>query len=128
MVEVGDFVWLGIEKEGGSFGGNSPGSVDGFEETLFDVSSAPDDWEPTGDPVGAAHCYFVRTPQGTGITTLILEFDDGSTLVASGSLPIDGSTIGGGDLTVVGGTGRYGTPLPRLRVEHMNPHKYSPVV
>lgn len=125
MLEVRDRVWLGIEDRE-SFGGDEAGSAISLEETLYDVSEYSDGWEPIGDPVGKAHGVFVRTPEGRAITTLILEFDDGSTLVASGSLPVAGSSIGKGILTVVGGTGDLENPLPRLGVDFKNPHKYTP--
>lgn len=125
MLEVKDRAWLGIEDRE-PFGGDGPGPAISFAETLYESSADPEVWDRAEESAGKAHGVFVRTPEGRAITTLILEFNDGSTLVAVGELPQAGSSFGTGDLTVVGGTGEQADPLPRLHVDYMNPHKYTP--
>jgi hypothetical protein len=67
---------------------------------------------------------FVLTPNGRALTTITLEFQDGSMLVAAGSLPFD-SSIGDGVLAVTGRTGNLERAHAKLRVEVNNPKKYS---
>jgi hypothetical protein len=120
-------VWIGDnEKIVGPEGG--AGSVAVFDQELFEGQAAS--FEP-GKPVGSAHGVFVLTPNGTALTTITLDFQDGSTLVATGSLPykpsIDNekSSIGDGVLAVTGRTGNLENAHARLRVEVSNPKKYS---
>lgn len=113
-------VWIGDNEEiVGPDGG--AGSIAVFDQDLFE--GEVDTWD-RGKPVGSAHGTFVLTPHGRALTTITLEFEDGSTLVAAGSLPFD-STIGDGILAVTGRTGRLESAHPRLRVEVSNPKKYS---
>jgi hypothetical protein len=113
-------VWIGDNEEivGPEDGA---GSIGVFDQDLFE--GKVDSWE-RGDPIGSAHGTFVLTPRGRALTTITLEFEDGSTLVAAGSLPFD-SSIGDGVLAVTGRTGRLESAHARLRVEVTNPKKYS---
>lgn len=113
-------VWIGDNEEiVGPEGG--AGSIAVFDQDLFE--GEVDTWE-SGKQIGSAHGMFVLTPRGRAITTITLEFQDGSTLVAAGSLPFD-SSIGDGVLAVTGRTGRLERAHARLRVEVSNPKKYS---
>ena len=119
-------VWIGDNEEiVGPEGG--AGSIAVFDQDLFEGQAAS--WD-RGEPVGSAHGVFVLTPNGTALTTITLEFPDGSTLVAAGSLPYkpsigdDKSSIGDGVLAVTGRTGKLENAHARLRVEVRNPKKY----
>jgi hypothetical protein len=114
-------VWIGDNEEiVGPDGG--PGSIAVFDQDLFE--GQVDSWE-RGKPVGNAHGVFVLTPSGKALTTITLMFQDGSTLVAAGSLPFESSSIGNGVLAVTGRTGKLDSAHARLRVEVNNPKKYS---
>lgn len=113
-------VWIGDNEEIVGPGGGA-GSIAVFDQDLFEGQAAS--WE-RGEPVGSAHGVFVLTPNGTALTTITLEFQDGSTLVAAGSLPFE-SSIGDGVLAVTGRTGKLENAHARLRVEVSNPKKYS---
>src|SRR4029453_12116060 len=76
-------VWIGDNEEiVGPEGG--AGSIAVFDQDLFEGQAASGEG---GEPVGSAHGMFVLTPNGTALTMITLEFQDGSTLVAAGSLP-----------------------------------------
>jgi hypothetical protein len=113
-------VWIG-DKEVIEPPKGGAGSVGVFDQELFE--GQVDSWKP-GKLVGSAHGVFVLTPNGTAHTTITLEFQDGSTLVATGSLPYK-SSIGDGVLAVTGRTGNLENAHARLRVEVSNPKKYS---
>jgi hypothetical protein len=113
-------VWIGDNEEIVGPGGGA-GSIAVFDQDLFE--GHVDSWD-RGKPVGSAHGVFVLTPNGRALTTITLEFQDGSTLVAAGSLPFD-SSIGDGVLAVTGRTGNLERAHAKLRVEVNNPKKYS---
>jgi hypothetical protein len=113
-------VWIGDNEEIVGPGGGA-GSIAVFDQDLF--AGHAESWD-RGDPVGSAHGVFVLTPNGTALTTITLEFNDGSTLVAVGSLPFE-SSIGDGVLAVTGRTGNLERAHARLRVEVSNPKRYS---
>jgi hypothetical protein len=46
-------------------------------------------------------------------------------VTAQGSLPRDGDDDGTGVLTLAGGTGRFKGRTGQVRVDVMNPHKYT---
>jgi hypothetical protein len=111
--------WIGDDEkiEGPTDG---PVSIAVFDQNLYEGQA--ESWD-RGGKVGSAHGVFVLTPNGRALTTITLEFQDGSTLVAAGSLPFD-STIGDGVLAVTGRTGKLVNAHARLRVEVSNPKKY----
>jgi hypothetical protein len=115
-------VWIGDNEEIVGPGGGA-GSIGVFDQDLFEGKAEAGNFE-RGNPVGSAHGVFILTPNGTALTTITLEFQDGSTLVATGSLPFE-SSIGDGVLAVTGRTGKLENAYPRLRVEVSNPKKYS---
>jgi len=111
--------WIGDDEkiEGPTDG---PVSIAVIDQNLYEGQA--ESWD-RGGKVGSAHGVFVLTPNGRALTTITLEFQDGSTLVAAGSLPFD-STIGDGVLAVTGRTGKLVNAHARLRVEVSNPKKY----
>jgi hypothetical protein len=111
--------WIGDNEEIVGPGGE-PVSIAVFDQDLFEGNV--ESWD-RGKPIGSAHGVFVLTPSGTALTTITLEFQDGSTLVATGSLPFE-SSIGDGVLAVTGRTGNLEHAHGRLRVEVSNPKKY----
>jgi hypothetical protein len=113
-------VWIGDNEEIVGPGGGA-GSIAVFDQDLFE--GHVDSWD-RGERVGSAHGVFVLTPKGRALITITLEFQDGSTLVAAGSLPFE-SSIGDGVLAVTGRTGNIERAHARLRVEVSNPKKYS---
>jgi hypothetical protein len=116
-------VWIGDDEkiEGPTDG---PVSIAVFDQNLYEAQA--ESWD-RGGKVGSAHGVFVLTPNGKALTTITLEFQDGSMLVATGSLPFEASasSIGDGVLAVIGRTGKLQNAHARLRVEVSNPKKYS---
>jgi hypothetical protein len=123
MLEVQGRVWIGDDQE--PFGNGDVGALSGFDENLYTLLGDPSESWESDERVGSAHCIFVPTGREFAVCTLVLEFGRGSTLVATGSLPLSGSSIGDGVLAVAGGTGDHESPPPRLSVTSKNPHKYS---
>ena len=114
-------VWIGDNEEIVGPGGGA-GTIGVFDQDLFEGHA--ESWDRGEEKIGSAHGVFVLTPNGKALTTIMLEFRDGSTLVAAGSLPFD-SSIGDGVLAVTGRTGKLGNAHARLRVQVTNPKKYS---
>jgi hypothetical protein len=101
------------------------GNIGTFDEVLYEAVS-DDSWE-TGEQVGSAHALFVITPSGHAVFTITLRFgdeDSEDSLTASGSLPYDDG-IRDGVITLTGGTGSQKNRGGQLRVQVMNPHKYT---
>jgi hypothetical protein len=102
-----------------------PGSIGVFDEALYEGQDLAGSFDRGDEEVGRARGVFVvLSDKKSALTTITLEFNDGSSLVAAGSLPF-GSSIKDGVLAVTGRTGTLGNALPRLKVEVKNPKKYS---
>jgi Dirigent-like protein len=125
-----DAAFTVIGDEGGKefldLGVGGAGNIGTYDEILYEAVS-PDSWEK-GDEVGRAHAFFVITPNDHAVVTITLHFGDDESddsLTAHGALPRDGNDVGRGVLSVAGGTGRFKNRGGQLRVDVMNPHKYS---
>lgn len=102
-----------------------PGSIGVFDEVLYEGQDLAGSFDRGDKEVGRARGVFVvLSDMKRALTTITLDFNDGSSLVAAGSLPF-GSSIGDGVLAVTGRTGNLENALPRLQVEVKNPKKYS---
>jgi hypothetical protein len=127
--DEGTFTVIGdlADKEFLDLGMGGAGNIGTFDEVLYEAS--PDSWDK-GEEVGRAHGFFVITPGDRAVVVVTLAFgdeDEGSmdSLTAQGTLPRSGDDVGEGVLTVPGGTGRFKGRSGQLRVEVMNPHKYT---
>ena len=100
------------------------GNIGTYDETLYEAVS-PESWD-VGEEVGSAHAMFVITPSGRAVVSITFKFggdDSEDSVTASGLLPYD-SGVGGGVVSVTGGTGRFRNRGGQLRVQVKNPHKY----
>jgi hypothetical protein len=133
VIEVdGTFTVIGdlADKEFLDLGMGGAGNIGTFDEVLYEAVS-PDSWDK-GEEVGRAHGFFVITPGDHAVVVLTLAFGEGGdeegsldSVTAQGSLPRDGDDVGTGVLTLAGGTGRFKGRTGQVRVDVMNPHKYT---
>jgi hypothetical protein len=103
-----------------------PASVVAFDDRFYRAASPdPNDFTYEEPSLG-----WVR---GTGISdhgqgaswTVVLHFDDGSTITAIGRLPLAKGRPGAGVLTIVAGTDRFRERRGELQVAVQNPHRWS---
>ncbi len=100
----------------------SPGLVVSIDQDLYEEVGPP--WAK-GKRMGEAHGSVVVTEGQLGMCLITFKFNDLDTIVAHGSLPVAGSTVGSGHMAVSGGTGKYVGASGSLDVEHRNPKRWS---
>jgi hypothetical protein len=101
----------------------SPGRVVSIDQDLYEEVGGP--WNHGDDPIGEAHGSVVVTEGQQGMCHITFKVFNVGTIVAHGSLPVAGSTVGSGTLAVAGGTGKFDKALGKVDVEHRNPKRWS---
>jgi hypothetical protein len=94
-----------------------------FDEDLFEEAEAGS-WK-RGDRAGSATFRFVATPGGNALYTIVLQLDGRGTIVASGRLPHKDDRLRDGFLVVTGGTEEFQDARGAIKVDFMNPKRYT---
>jgi hypothetical protein len=127
MLNLG-FAVIGDDEDNDDPGGSDPGSVWPFQQTLF--RGSPGSWDK-GEVIGSADgVYIVLRGGGAQISvTLRLNAEELAagqhTIVANGTLPYGDDRLGEGEIPIAGGTGRYKALRGVLRLEVMNPKRWT---
>jgi hypothetical protein len=123
VIESERFVVIGddAKREFIEQGRGGSGDIEVFDEILYE---AIDDTWDRGSEVGQSHGHYIVTTRGRANFSVTLDFGEGHTVVAAGTLPFDGR-LGSGRIPLAGGTGRFGGISGEMSVEVVNPKRYS---
>jgi hypothetical protein len=106
--------------------GAPPASVAAVDDLLYRaISDDPDSFEHEAEPAGTVHASAIVGHGGGATWTVVFELKDGSTITATGFLPLVNGRPGAGRGTVTGGSGRFRGLRGELDVRVKNPHRWS---
>jgi hypothetical protein len=96
-----------------------------WEETLW-WEKAGEPFTPVGDPIGTVSMKLNESKKkpGWAICDVYLRLDEGSELVAAGSLPRKGTDVGDGEVLVTAGTGVFEN-AKHVHVRSKNPKRWG---
>lgn len=102
-------------------------SVAAVDDPFFRATGDdPDGFEHEDERLGTVHAAAVVGHGGRATWSVVFEFDDdGSTITATGWLPVVKGRPGTGTGTVTGGSGRYRDAGGELEVRAKNPRRWT---
>jgi hypothetical protein len=106
--------------------GAPPASVAANDDPFYRATSDdPESFEHEDDSLGTLRATGVMGHSSHAVWQIVFDFDDGSSITATGSLPVQNGRPGSGTATVTGGTGRYAGIRGELRVLSKNPKRWA---
>jgi len=106
--------------------GAPPASVAANDDPFYRATTDDDDsFEHEGTSLGTLRATGVMGHGPHAVWHIVFDFDDGASITATGSLPVQNGRPGSGTATVTGGTGRYVGLRGELRVVSKNPKRWS---
>lgn len=106
--------------------GAPPASVAAVDDPLYRATSTdPDSFDRESEPVGTVRATAIVGHDSRAVWNIVLDFFDGSTIVALGSLPVVSGRPGAGRVSVTGGSGRFTGLTGELEVRVKNPKRWT---
>jgi hypothetical protein len=106
--------------------GAPPASVAANDDPFYlATNDDPNSFEHEAGSLGTLRATGVMGHGPRAVWQIVFDFDDGSSITATGSLPVHSGRPGSGTATVTGGTGRYADLRGELRVLSKNPKRWS---